>query len=290
MTRSLRWLLPFALLTLLGCNGPNGEKLGSLLGDSSERLSRELSREELAALPTLNSIDLSQPLTAADYELFGDHAQAFIVNVMGSHCPDTEPEAINTVVNRYRPNLGKIVQRLQDGEQTPEEFLRYVASLRLSAWQDVSTSAFSGDTKAEMTRFWQQNQAMWQDLGYPQGPPDLAADAVREIGITGPQAAALLEIGVKMMIKSGRVVNPAGESYAPGAMPFTGQEPDQEAFIRIGNEAWNDMMNVFTSEQRRKAFGWYRKIDRQFTTYVKQHPELAEAHAEHEAHFAPRTR
>jgi|GEM_PF-5166872 len=271
MSRQLRWLLPLVVLATLGCNGPNGDKLGSLLGDGSDTLHRELSREELAALPALNAIDLEAQMTRADYELFSDHAQAFLVNVAAEHCIQGDPEALNTLINTYKPNVGQIVEDLRSGAQTPEELCRYVAVTRAAVWQELDKTVLKGESGDEVRTFWAHNTACWNAAGYPNGPADVGAEAVREIGITGEQAADIIEITVKMLIETGRVVNPEGTVYAPGSNPFAGPEPDEKAFMRIGNQAWNDMMEVFSSEQRRAAFRWWNSFEPKLSVSVNEH-------------------
>lgn len=271
MFRQLRWLLPLVVLAALGCNGPNGDKLGSLLGDGSNTLHRELSREELAALPALNAIDLEAPMTRADYDLFSDHAQAFLVNVAAEHCLQGDPEALNQLINTYKPNVGQIVEDLRSGAQTPEELCRYVAVTRQAVWQELDKTVLTGESGDHLRRFWTSNTDMWNAVGYPNGPADVGAEAVREIGITGAQAADIIEIMIKMTIETGRVVNPEGTVYSPGSNPFSGPEPDEKAFMRIGNQAWNDMMAVFTSEQRRNAFRWWNSFEPKMTGYFETH-------------------
>lgn len=260
-----------ALLLATGCGG-QGDKLGGFLGDTSARLGRTLSPEELAGLPALSGINLEAPLTAEDFTLFGDHMQAFLVNAIAGVFLPAEPAKLNALVNTYRPDLGRLVEELRTGVKSPEDVLTYVRTIRQAAARDFFGTIIEGETKGDWEAMWNWHQTMWSNLGYPGGPPDLALEAVRELGITGEQGAALIEIGVKMMIRGSRVMNPEGTAAAPGTLPFTEQSREAEgAFMRIGNQAWNDMMNVFTPEQRRKAFKWFMATDRKFQAYMKEH-------------------
>ncbi|HYE77219.1 MAG TPA: hypothetical protein VEI97_04460 [bacterium] len=281
MRRSLLIVACCALtLPAAACAGAGGERLGEFLGDTGARMERGLSEEAFASLPAISTIDLSGPLTAADYRLWQDHMQAFGVTTIDNHCGMLDGTQLNVIINRYRWDVGEMVADLRSGEQSPEEVCRFLKTVRASAANDILKDALKPEFEADVQADWDRNEAFWTEIGYPGGAPDLLAEAVTTIGITGEQAAAIAEIWIKASIQFSRLVNPAGTVPAEGTDVFGAVESDEGKFEAVGMKAWNAMMEVFTPEQTRKAWGWYRKVERKFENYHAKH-QVSESGVEH---------
>ncbi|MEO7994483.1 MAG: hypothetical protein ABI743_08790 [bacterium] len=284
-----RWLAGSALaacvILALGCNGPNGEKLGELMGDGSAHLQRGLTVDQLQALPSLTEVDLAQTLTASDYTLWTDHMQAVLVMAGGCDELNLTEDQINGLVNTYRLDVGTIVSDLREGRQTPEELLRLLSSVRAGVVNDLRGNILTGESQAHFNTFWNHNEAFWNEVGYPGGPTDLGADAVRELHITGPQAAQFIELFVKATIDFSRTLDPSGKGLGPET-----PEPSQEQRDRceqLGMQYWNDMMAILTPEQVTKAWPWYRKVERAFQNYGNHHADEWTGEKAEVEHAAP---
>ena len=267
-------------LTLASACSGQGKKLGAFLGDTSDRMEQGLTEADLAKLPALTKIDVDKPLTEADYKLYGDHLQAFIVNIAANHCLNADSTKVNTLVNRYRFDVGQLVDDLKSGAKTPDDTCRFLGSIRLAVVNDLKNDVLTGGSQKEFVNFWDLNESMWKEVGYPGGPPEVGEEAVREIGITGPQAAQIIEIWAKCGIEFSRLVNPTGAPVTKDSTIFeNGPESNRAQCEAIGMKYWNQMMAVFTPDQTTKAWAWWNRFSDKMDNYANRHRDELEANS-----------